>query len=168
MTMKHHTLVVGSLAGILATACSSQAPTPQGTTLMTTDQDRQAVLAAVAQMTQALEQGAVADVMASYERPASIVFEPGDAQDSAETQAQTFAGLAAMKPQFSYAGHEVFVADNLALHIAPWTMKASGPEGPLEQRGLSVAVLRKDTEGRWLLVIDDPHGDHLLRASSAR
>ncbi|HEY8877091.1 MAG TPA: hypothetical protein VIN03_05980 [Roseateles sp.] len=55
------------------------------------------------------------------------------------------------------------VAGDLSLHIAPWEMTGTTPGGQvIEQRGLSVAVLRRSFEGNWLLVLDNPFGDRLL------
>ena len=42
-------------------------------------------------------------------------------------------------------------------------MKGKTPDGQgIEQSGLSVAILRKQADGEWLMVIDNPHGQHLL------
>ena len=80
----------------------------------------------------------------------------------------TFKQWFAMSPRFEYAGHDVLVVGDLAVHIAPWTMKGKAPDGaPIEQSGLSVAVLRRQPEGRWLMVIDNPHGQHVPRPAAA-
>ena len=42
-------------------------------------------------------------------------------------------------------------------------MTGKTPDGfPIEQSGFSVVVLRKQTDGQWLMVIDNPFGDHLV------
>lgn len=57
----------------------------------------------------------------------------------------------------------MLVAGDVAVHFAPWTMTGTDPRGnPLIQKGLSVAVLRRHADGRWLMVIDNPHGQRLL------
>jgi ketosteroid isomerase-like protein len=33
---------------------------------------------------------------------------------------------------------------------------------PIEQAGLSLAVFRRQADGKWLMVIDNPHGSVLL------
>ena len=44
-------------------------------------------------------------------------------------------------------------------------MRATAPDGTkIQERGLSVAVLRRQPDGQWLMVIDNPHGQHLLDA----
>ena len=127
----------------------------------------QNIIRAVEEMTAAFHAGDIDRVMASYEANATIVFEPGEPVRGADTQRQRFIDACAISPQFTYAGHEVFVTGDTAVHIAPWTMKATTPDGqPLEEHGLSIAVLRRQDDGRWLMVIDDPHGGRLLRADS--
>ncbi len=55
------------------------------------------------------------------------------------------------------------VQGDIAVHFAPWTMTGTAPDGTeIKQTGLSVAVLRKQADGNWLMVIDNPHGQHLM------
>ncbi|KHO22088.1 nuclear transport factor 2 family protein [Mycolicibacterium setense] len=56
-----------------------------------------------------------------------------------------FEAFAAVKPGFRYGdGHEVMIAGDIAVHIAPWTMSGTAPHGaPIAQSGLSVATLRR-------------------------
>ncbi len=127
-------------------------------------QDQQDVLAAVQNMTGSFQDGDIAEVMASYENQATVVFEPDAPVSDATQLEQMFTGMAAVNPVFDYeAGHEVIVNGDIAVHIAPWTMTGLTPDGQeLTQSGLSVAVLRKQADGSWKLVIDNPHGGRLL------
>src|SRR5262245_8929157 len=115
-------------------------------------------------MTAAFQNGDLENVMNAYEHNAVIVFEPGRPVSDPAVVRATFKQWFAMSPRFEYAGHDVLVAGDVAVHIAPWTMKGKAADGaPIEQSGLSVAVLRRQSDGRWLMVIDNPHGQHLLR-----
>ncbi len=127
-------------------------------------QDQQDVLSAIETMTAGFQAGDLAEVMHSYEPAATVVFEPEAPVSDAAQLEQMFAGMAAMGPEFTYpAGHEVIVSGDIAVHIAPWTMTAQSPDGQtVEQSGLSVAVLRKQPDGGWKMVIDNPHGGRLL------
>jgi len=43
--------------------------------------------------------------------------------------------------------------------IAPWSMAGTTSDGQeIQQSGLSVAVLRRQADGGWKMVIDNPHG----------
>lgn len=128
---------------------------------MTDDQEK--VLAVIERMTEAFHKGDIDGVMASYEDTATIVFEPGSPVSDPAVLREMFLGMFTMKPHFDYSGHEVVIAGDIAIHLTPWTMKATSTDGAeIKQNGLSVAVLRKQTDGRWQMVIDNPHGQRLM------
>ena len=102
-------------------------------------------------------------VMATYTQDAVIVFEPGSAISDPKTQRQMFAESFQINPKFEFGGHEVFIADDTAVHLTPWTMTGKAPDGTeISQSGLSVAVLKKQADGQWLMVVDNPHGQVLM------
>ncbi len=80
-----------------------------------------------------------------------------------------FAGFIAAKARFTFLGHEVIQADDIALHLTPWRMAGVAPDETaiggerLVRRGTASATGR-----HWLMVIDDPHGDALLNTADAR
>lgn len=127
-------------------------------------QDQKDVLATVKHMTSSFQAGDIASVMGSYEGQATVVFEPEAPISDAAQLEQMFAGMAQVNPVFDYAkGHEVIVNGDIAIHIAPWSMTGKTPDGQeLSQSGLSVAVLRKQVDGSWKMVIDNPHSGRLL------
>ncbi len=129
------------------------------------DQEK-AVKHAIETMTSAFENANIDAVMQSYEGKASILFEPGNPASDPDLQRKLFTEFASINPNYEYAGHEVVVTGDIALHIAPWTMTAKTPDGQtISQSGLSVAVLRQQNDGSWKMVIDNPHGSHLLAAA---
>jgi len=124
------------------------------------------VLATIERMTDAFHKGDLEGVLSTYEHNAVVVFEPGQPVSDPEVLRATFKQWFAMSPRFEFEGHEVFLAGNIAVHLAPWKMRGKAPDGSdIQQSGLSVAVLRRQADGRWLMVIDDPHGQHLLSRS---
>ena len=127
-------------------------------------QDQQDVLAAIETMTTSFQAAEIARVMNSYEPGATVVFEPAAPVNDAVILEQMFSGMAAMNPVFEYpSGHEVIVSGDIAIHIAPWSMTAKSPDGQaITQSGLSVAVLRRQPDEGWKMVIDNPHGGRLL------
>ena len=126
----------------------------------------QHIISAVETMTAAFHNRDIEAVMASYEPDATIVFEPGEPIVDRGVQRRKFEEAFALSPSFSYSGHKVFVTGDTAIHLAPWKMAVTAPDGTeIGDSGLSVAVLRKQADGRWLIVIDDPHGQHLLGRS---
>lgn len=123
------------------------------------------ILATILNMTAAFNEGDISGILSAYEPDAVVIGEPGEPAQGEAALREMFARFIALKPSFTYSGHEVLHAGDLALHISPWRMTGVGPDGAaFEQRGLSLAVLRRQADGRWLMVIDQPYGDALLRS----
>lgn len=127
-------------------------------------QDEQKILATISTMTKAFQNNDIEAVMASYEARATVMFEPGVPVSDASQLRQMFSAMAMVNPAFDYpAGHDVFVNGDIAMHIAPWSMTGQTSDGQtIEQSGLSVAVLRRQADGSWKMVLDNPHGGRLL------
>lgn len=124
------------------------------------------VQTAVERMTAAFQNNDIETVMSAYEHGAAVVFEPGQPVTDERQLRQMFGGMAAANPVFTYSGHEVVVSGDTAVDIAPWRMTAHTPDGQeIVQSGLSVAVLRRQSDGSWKMVIDNPHGARLLPQS---
>jgi ketosteroid isomerase-like protein len=48
---------------------------------------------------------------------------------------------------------------DVALASASWSIEGTGPDGdPRAVHGTSADLLRRQTDGRWLLVVDHPFG----------
>ena len=152
--MKHAFAWLGALA--LSLSLSTSTLHAEGNQ-MTEDQTK--VLDAITTMTEAFQTGDIDRVMASYESQATVLFEPQSPVSDPAALNAMFTGMAAINPIFTYGSHEVIVQGDIALHLSPWTMQATTPDGQqMTQSGLSVAVLRKQPNGDWLMVIDNPHG----------
>lgn len=128
--------------------------------------DESDVQAAVEKMTAAFQNSEIETVMSAYEDGAAVLFEPGQPVTDERQLRRMFSDMAAAKPVFTYSGHEVVASGDTAVHIAPWRMTAHAPDGQeIVQSGLSVSVLRRQADGSWKMVIDNPHGGRLLPQS---
>jgi len=126
-------------------------------------EEQQNVLDAITKMTEAFQNKDIDEVMACYEPKAVIVFEPESPISDTKVLREMFTGMSMVNPLFTYSGHEVFISGNIATHIAPWKMTAKAPDGTvIKQSGLSIAVLRKQEDGKWLMILDNPHGSFLM------
>lgn len=149
-------LTIAAISIIAVTSANSQEDKS-----MTPDQKE--VLKTITTMTSNFQAGNLEKVMNTYESEAAIIFEPGVQVDDRAMQAKGFEGFMAVKPKFDYSAHEVIVSGDIAVHFAPWNMTGTAPDGSkIAQSGLSVAVLRKQDDGTWKMVIDNPHGQHLI------
>lgn len=127
------------------------------------------ILSTIDAMTNAFHKGDIDGIMRTYEPGAVVVGEPGTPISGTPALRAMFAGFIAAKAHFTFLGHEVIQAEDVALHLTPWRMAGVGPDGKsVEASGFSIAVLRRQPDGRWLMVIDDPYGDALLNQPTSR
>lgn len=126
-------------------------------------EEQKKVLSVIEKMTAAFQNKNIDGVLAAYEADATVMFEPQKPVSGKEMLKTVFSQFFAVNPQFTYSGHEVYISGDIATHIAPWSMTGQSPDGTkIEQSGLSVAVLRKQADGNWLMIQDNPHGQFLL------
>lgn len=127
------------------------------------------VLSAIEAMTSAFHEGDIEGIMRTYEPAAVVVGEPGAPVQGDGPLRAMFAGFIAAKAYFTFDGHEVVAAGDIALHLTPWKMTGVAPDGgPISGAGLSIAVLRRQADGNWLMVIDNPFGDAILQRAAER
>ncbi len=126
---------------------------------------RTQVLSTIEAMTGAFNRGDIEGIMRTYEPNAVVVGQPNAPVQGDAPMRAMFAGFIAAKAHFTFEGHEVVVAGDLALHLTPWKMTGVAPDGSaISASGLSIAVLRRQTDGRWLMVIDNPFGDAIMQS----
>jgi len=120
-------------------------------------------------MTQAFNRKDMDAIMSTYETPATIMFEPGVAEADREKSIGKSIGFFAVDPNFTFADHQVIVNGDIAVHTTPWTMTGTMPDGQkITRTGLSIAVLRRQKDGTWLMVIYNPYGDLVIAARGAK
>lgn len=123
-----------------------------------------AIESVIEAMTKAFARSDLAGILATYE-PAAVVVGPAGPAQGREGMTALFEGFFAVKPRFSFHGHEVVTAGDIAVHLMKWDMTATAPDGSgIKDGGLSVAVLRRQPDGSWRMVIDHPNGDRVMRA----
>ena len=120
--------------------------------------EQTAILETIAAMTTAFAAGNIDGIMTTYEPGAVIVAQPGQPVSGDANLRAMFAEFIASGVNFTYGVHEVVVAGDTGLHLMSWTMP--GPDGPMT--ALSVAVLRKRTDGSWKMAIDHAFGDGVM------
>ena len=127
------------------------------------NKEQKKVYTTIEKMVTAFENKDIDGVLATYEKDAIVMFEPGSPSSGHKTLRQAFSKFVAFNPRYKFYGHEIFVSGNIATHITPWKMTGTLPDGSkIEQNGLSIAVLRKQADGSWLMIQDNPYGQSLL------
>lgn len=109
--------------------------------------------------TQAFNAGDLEGLVALYEPGASLVPQPGQPVTGAEALREALRGFLALKPTLEMAVRKRVQSGDLALLCADWRLTGTGPDGqPIQMAGTSVEVARRQPDGTWLYVIDDPYG----------
>jgi uncharacterized protein (TIGR02246 family) len=110
---------------------------------------------------QAINSGDVDAQMAIYEPDAYFNFEPGPEGPVTGTQAirEAFTGFLAMKPNITMRLLSCNQAGDIAVLRNAWHLTCTGQDGsPMEMTGQTVAVLRRQPDGNWLVLVDNPYG----------
>lgn len=125
--------------------------------------EQKKVFSTIEKMVIAFQNKDIESVLSTYEDNAIVMFEPQQPVQGKESLRPVFTQFVAMNPVYTFSGHEVYISGDLATHIAPWKMVGKMPDGTkIEQSGLSIAVLRKQNDGTWLMIQDNPHGQFLM------
>ena len=113
----------------------------------------------------AVAAGDIAAILATYEANSVLVAQPGTSVKGTAALGEAFKQFTAISPKIKIIRQDVIQTGDIALHTYTWTMSGKTPDGhPIEQNGFSIIVLRKQADGRWLIVIDNPFGDSLLKS----
>jgi uncharacterized protein (TIGR02246 family) len=105
-----------------------------------------------------LEAGDVDAVVALYEPKACLVLEGGRVARGARAIRKAITTFASMKPRFQMnVGRIVKSGDDLAVLYNDWTLTAVGPDGtPFTDQGKATEIVRRQRNGTWRFVVDDP------------
>jgi uncharacterized protein (TIGR02246 family) len=93
-----------------------------------------------------------------YDPEATFVPEPGATVTGTERIREALEGFAALKPTLTGEIQAVREGGDVALVLNRWHLDGQGPEGPVEMSGTSADVLRRQEDGSWRVLIDDPWG----------
>jgi uncharacterized protein (TIGR02246 family) len=93
-----------------------------------------------------------------YEPEATFVPEPGKTVTGRERIRYALERFAALKPRLTGEIQGVREGGGVALVLNRWHLRGEGPAGPVEMSGTSADVLRRQPDGSWRVLIDDPWG----------
>src|SRR6266508_3453677 len=111
----------------------------------------------------AFNNGDIETIVTLYEPRAILVAQPGQLAEGLATLREALRGFLAMKPTLTLEKHKVVTSGDIALSVDKWTLKGTGPDGkPVHMEGTASEVLRQQSDGRWLYVIDNPWGAGIL------
>jgi uncharacterized protein (TIGR02246 family) len=108
---------------------------------------------------EALNASRIDDLVALYEPHATLMPSPGKLVTGSSAIREALAPFIAAKPKMSLKPKVVAQSGDLAVVTAAWDLAMTGQDGkPANMTGQSVEVVRRQSDGRWLFVIDLPFG----------
>ena len=98
-------------------------------------------------------------LMALYETDACFASQPGQLAKSPETIRQSLRSFIDLNGKLDLKVKRVLQSSDLALVISEWSVSGTGPDGKLVNMATKSAdVLRRQADGTWCFVIDNPWG----------
>jgi uncharacterized protein (TIGR02246 family) len=106
-----------------------------------------------------INSGNLDGLLTLYEDQAAFAAQPGTLAHGLEAIRGALAGFIAMKGILDLKVTRVLEASDLALVTGVWTFDGTGPDGrPVTLTGQNADVLRRQPDGSWRFVIDNPWG----------
>lgn len=94
-----------------------------------------------------------------YERDAAFAAQPGSLAHGLPGVRSSLAAFIAMQGTLDLNVTRVLEASDLALVVGVWSFTGTGPDGePVKLTGCNADVLRRQSDGTWRFVIDNPWG----------
>ena len=108
---------------------------------------------------QAFNAGDIEAMMKLYEPAASLTPQPGQVVSGTKALREALSEFVARKPRMTLQARTLAEAGGIALTTSKWVLEGTGPDGkPMKAEGQSAEVARRQPDGTWLIVIDNPHG----------
>src|SRR5262245_44052878 len=106
-----------------------------------------------------INSGQLESLMPLYESEAAFATRPGSLAHGARGVRDALAGFVSMQGTLELEVTRVLEVDDLALVIGVWAFDGTGADGePVRMAATNADVLRRQTDGSWRFVIDNPWG----------
>ncbi len=101
--------------------------------------------------------------VALFEPGASFVMKSGVVVSGTAGIRQALEGFMALKPTLTIEAEQLVQAGDVAQYCARWSIKGVGPTGTAVQLGgRSSSILRRQSDGRWSFLVDNPWGTDIV------
>lgn len=108
---------------------------------------------------EAFNSGDIENLMALYEPDAVLVPQPGQVVEGTQAIRAALQELLSLKGYMQSENQYALVHGDIALLRAKVHLAGTGPDGNrLEINNHTAEVVRRQTDGRWLYILDHPYG----------
>jgi len=111
---------------------------------------------------EAITSGDMDAALSLYEPNATFAMPAGFGEGSVtglDGLREALGGFLAMSPELKVNAEKTLLSGDTALVIGNWTLKGRDPEGnDVDASGRYADVVRRQPDGSWLFVIDNPNG----------
>jgi ketosteroid isomerase-like protein len=106
-----------------------------------------------------INSGDLDSLMPLYESDAAFASEPGSLAHGEPGVSEALTGFISMNGELDLEVTRVLEVDDLALVVGVWSFNGTGPDGEAVQlMSKNADVLRRQPDGSWRFVIDNPWG----------
>ena len=106
-----------------------------------------------------INSGDLESLLPLYESEAAFATGPGSLLHGAPGVHEALNGFISLKGELDLDVTRVLEVDDLALVIGVWSFEGTGPDGePVKLAAKNADVLRRQADGTWRFVIDNPWG----------
>jgi len=117
----------------------------------------------IAQLVTAMNAQDLESAMALFEPRASFVMKRGVVAHGTDGVRQALEGFMALKPTLTIEAQQIVQADDVAQYCARWSINGIDQTGAsLRLGGRSSSILRRQPDGRWLFLVDNPWGTDIV------
>ena len=111
---------------------------------------------------EAITSGEIDAALSLYEPGATFAMPTGFGEGSVtgiDGLRGALGGFLAMSPELRINPEKTLVSDDIAMVTGDWTLRGRDAEGnDVDASGRYADVMRRQSDGRWLYVIDNPNG----------
>ncbi len=117
----------------------------------------------VSQLVTAMNACDLESALTLFESGASFVMKPGVVVTGTAGIRQALEGFMALKPTLTIEAQQLVQAGDVAQYCARWSIQGVDPTGTaVRLGGRSSSILRRQSDGRWLFLVDNPWGTDIV------
>ena len=125
--------------------------------MTTTETDLTTPQAMMQTFSERLNGGDLDGLVELYEPAAVFESQPGVTVRGRHAIREALGDLLALRPTITAEVEQVLIGDDVALVVNRWAMTGTAPDGSsVRSDGRSADVVRRQDDGRWLVLIDKP------------